>query len=129
VLGHYVVSLDDLVEGRRHPDGICTATFGIDIHPIRAADRDHAKTPRVRPYHIPYRALVPRGPDGLLVAGRCISGTHEAHASYRVTGNCVATGEAAGLAAARSAASGTPPRSLDGPALRAALQLRGTLLD
>ena len=129
IMGGYVVSLDDLTEGRRHADGICTATFGIDIHPIRPADRDHAKMPRVKPYHIPYRSLVPRGIEGLLVAGRCISGTHEAHASYRVTGNCVAMGEAAGLAAAWCAAQGTPPRTLDGARLRHALQEQGTIVD
>ena len=129
ILGDAVVSLDDLLEGRRHPDGICTATFGIDIHPIRAADHDHVQAPRVRPYHIPYRALVPRHVEGLLVAGRCISGTHEAHASYRVTGNCVAMGEAAGLAAAWCAAQGIAPRALDGARLRHALEDRGTILD
>jgi len=129
VLGGYVVTLDDLVAGRRHPDGICTATFNIDIHPIKPADGDHARTPRVKPYHIPYRSLVPRRLDGLLMAGRCISGTHEAHASYRVTGDCVAMGEAAGLAAAWCAAEGIAPRRLDGARLRRELLARKTLLD
>ncbi len=63
------------------------------------------------------------------MAGRCISGTHEAHASYRVTGDCTAMGEAAGLAAARCAAQGIPPRRLDGARLREELKQRGTLRD
>ena len=129
VMGDYVVTLDDMVAGRRHPDGICTATFNVDIHPIKPADGDHARTPRIKPYHIPYRSLVPRRIDGLLMAGRCISGTHEAHASYRVTGDCTAMGEAAGLAAARCAAEGIAPRRLDGARLRRELLARKTLLD
>ena len=48
-----------------------------------------------KPYHIPYRSLVPLKVENLLVAGRCISGSYEAHASYRVTGDCVAMGQAA----------------------------------
>ena len=129
VLGGHVVSLDDMVQGRRHPDGICLATFNVDIHPIRPADGDHARTPRVRPYHIPYRSLVPRRIDGLLMAGRCISGSHEAHASYRVTGDCTAMGEAAGLAAAWCARDSLAPRAVDGAALRRELKARGTILD
>jgi succinate dehydrogenase/fumarate reductase flavoprotein subunit len=57
----------------------------------------------MKPYDIPLRALIARDVDGLLLAGRCISGDFYAHASYRVTGNSVATGEAAGVLAAISA--------------------------
>ena len=51
---------------------------------------------KVKPYQIPFRAMTPKGYDGIVVAGRCISGTHEAMASYRVTGNCCQMGENAG---------------------------------
>ncbi|HUT34880.1 MAG TPA: FAD-dependent oxidoreductase [Planctomycetota bacterium] len=129
VLGEYVVTLDDMVAGRRHPDGICLASFNVDIHPLRPADRDHARRPAIKPYHIPYRSLVPRRLERLLVAGRCISGTHEAHASYRVTGDCVAMGEAAGLAAAWCATAGLTPRAIDGAKLRQALKTRGSIVD
>jgi len=80
------------------------------------------------PYEIPYRCLVPGEVGGLLVAGRCISGTHEAHASYRVTGTCVATGQAAGLAAAWASARGLSPSQVDGPELRSGLIERGVSL-
>ena len=43
VLGEHVVSLEDMVAGRRHPDGICLASFNVDIHPIKPADRDSAR--------------------------------------------------------------------------------------
>jgi hypothetical protein len=63
-------------------------------------------------YQIPYRALVAKDVKGLLMAGRCISGSWLAHASYRVTGTAVSLGEAAGKAAARSALSGRLPHEL-----------------
>jgi hypothetical protein len=63
----------------------------------------------------------------LLVAGRCVSATHEALASSRVTGVCMAIGEAAGLAAARAAASGVAPGDVDGERLKADLVSSGTL--
>ena len=66
---------------------------------IRIID-DSQQCHAVKPYGIPYRCLIPKNSERLLVAGRCISGTSEAMASYRVTGNCAAIGEAAGIAAA-----------------------------
>ncbi len=63
----------------------------------------------MRPYDIPIRACIAAGVDGLLMAGRCISGDWYAHASYRVTGEAVRLGEAAGTLAALSAEQGRPP--------------------
>ena len=79
----------------------------------------------MKPYEIPYRCLLPLGVEGLLVAGRCISGSHEAHASYRVTGNCMAMGQAAGLAGAWAAAESRTPSALDGRQLRSRLATLG----
>jgi succinate dehydrogenase/fumarate reductase flavoprotein subunit len=64
---------------------------------------------KVKPYDIPLRALIARDVDGLMMAGRCISGDFIAHASYRVTGNSVAMGEAAGATAAVAAKHKTAP--------------------
>lgn len=94
--GEYTLTEEDLTEGRRFPDGIAEVTFNIDIH---SPDNSSQKCAAVQPYLIPYRCLIPKGIGGLLVAGRCISGTHVAMSSYRVTGNCIAMGEAAGYAA------------------------------
>ncbi|MHB1485214.1 MAG: FAD-dependent oxidoreductase [Saccharofermentanales bacterium] len=95
--GEYTVTIDDLDNGTQFYDGITTVTFCVDIH----EDGVESQTVKgVTPYQIPYRSLIPKGIDNLLVAGRCISGTHEAMASYRVTGDCCAMGEAAGNAAA-----------------------------
>jgi hypothetical protein len=79
----------------------------------------------MKPYEIPYRCLVPQSRSGLLLAGRLISGSHEAHASYRVTGTAMATGQAAGLAAAWAVCDGVAPADVPGAELRRALAERG----
>ena len=73
-------------------------------------------------YGIPYRSLLPKGVEGLLAAGRCISATHEADGYTRVIPSCMLTGgQAAGTAAALAALSGTTPRNVDVRRLQARL--------
>ena len=93
-----------------------------------ATAEDLAVARGTRPYDIPYRCFLPKEADGLLAAGRCISGTHKAHSSYRVMNICMAMGEAAGIAAALSAQKGVPPRALDVKDIQAALQKAGVTL-
>lgn len=97
ILGEYTLTKEDCMEGRQFYDGIVTATFNMDVHNPEDIQQTCYDT---KPYQIPYRCLIPKGKEGLLVAGRCISGSFEAQSSYRVTGNCIAMGEAAGNAAA-----------------------------
>ena len=66
----------------------------------------------MKPYDIPLRALIARDVDGLMMAGRCNSGGFIAHASYRVTGNAVAMGEAAGATAAVAAMNKSAPHDV-----------------
>jgi len=80
-----------------------------------------AKPHRSQPYDIPLRALIARDVDGLLMAGRCISSDFIAHSSYRVTGNAVAMGQAAGVCAARAALSDTLPHKVRWCEVKAAL--------
>lgn len=115
--GRYTVTREDLVTGARHADGVARATFGVDIH---AADRESNRRQTIshggfatRPYDIPLRALVAKDVDGLMMAGRCISGDFVAHASYRVTGNAVAMGEAGGTVAAIAAKTKRLPHEVD----------------
>ena len=110
IRGEYTMTVEDLLCGRTFPDAVASSAFNIDIH---HADDDSQHTVDVPRYEIPYRALIPVGLEGLLVAGRCISGTHEAQASYRVTGDCSEMGEAAGLAAAEAALRGVGVREVD----------------
>ncbi len=109
-LGEYVLTGDDAINGAQFYDGITTVTFDIDIHCPDSTGQDNA---RVKPYQIPFRCLIPFGIDGLLTAGRCISGNHVAHSSYRVTGNCMAMGEAAGIAASIAIKDGCRIREVD----------------
>lgn len=116
IRGRYQITADDLENGLRHPEAVCRATFAIDVHALSMAGNQTVdgsfRQSGLRPYDIPYPALVAADVDGLLMAGRCISGDFIAHSSYRVTGNAVAMGEAAGLAAARSLAMQVLPHEL-----------------
>lgn len=126
IRGGYILDADDLRAGRAFADGIAGCRFNVDIHELAPGEHDGemARTP-VRPYEIPFRCLQPEGLGHLLTAGRCISGSHVAHASYRVTGTCMATGQAAGLAAALAAAERSDVQRLDGARVRHELVQRG----
>jgi hypothetical protein len=116
IRGRYVVSKEDVIAGVRHDDAVVRPTFVVDIHALSAEiNKTSAYTNagvRVKPYDIPLRALVARDVDGLLMAGRCISGDFIAHASYRVTGNATSMGEAAGAVAALAAKTGRLPHDV-----------------
>ena len=118
--GHYRVTRDDLVAGTRHDDAVCRVTFPVDVHSTDPAKDKGIVTDGVaaRHYDIPYRALIARDVDGLLTAGRCISGDFLAHSSYRVTGNAVAMGQAAGTAAALAAKTDRLPQEIPFAELR-----------
>ena len=124
IAGVYRLSLDDLRNGSRFDDGICPVSFGVDVHaPDRPAVR--APHPQVRPYQIPYRALVPEDADNLLLCGRLLSGDFHAHASYRVICNMMTVGEAVGCAANFIVAENVSPRSLDGRRVKEYMRQRG----
>jgi len=80
-------------------------------------------------HDVPYRAILPEKLDGLLMGGRCISATHVAASAGKSMGNCVATGHAAGLAAAMSVKKGIIPRELKVAQLQDALRADGVDLD
>ena len=112
--GRYRLTATDLLEGARFEDAVCRVTMGIDVHstdPTRTRIVEE-KPHKSQPYDIPLRALIAADVDGLLLAGRCISGDFIAHSSYRVTGNAVAMGEAAGVTAALAVADGCPPHEV-----------------
>lgn len=113
-VGDYIISDNDVETGARHEDVIVhKAWFLIDIHNPAGGGQAEKHSQPATPYDIPYRSLLPQGIEGLLLSGRNISGTHRAHASYRVMGVALATGQAAGTAAALSAMENVTPRALD----------------
>jgi len=114
--GRYTVTVDDAVAARTHEDAVCRVTFGIDVHSTSKTHSTGIEGGKVKgltkPYDIPLRALIAKDADGLLMAGRCISGDFLAHSSYRVTGNAVAMGEAAGICAAVAASKKCMPHEV-----------------
>lgn len=122
--GRHTLTLEDLRAGRKFEDAVTFGAFGVDIHDVKPGEKSAHGT-KIRPYEVPYRCLLPESVRGLIFAGRCISGTHEAHASYRVTGTCMGTGQAAGLAAAMAARENRSPEEIEGRSLRRALETRG----
>ncbi len=116
ILGRYIVTKDDVVNGARQDDAVVRPTFPVDIHAMTAEGNKTSpysgRGVKVKPYDIPLRALIAKDVDGLMMAGRCISGDFIAHASYRVTGNSVAMGEAAGATAAVAAKNQTFPHNV-----------------
>lgn len=142
--GEYVVSQKDILEAPRHEDPIVVSSFPIDSHdvqrvarpdgtvvnegtifPVRMAGRPHG-----HPYHVPYRAVVPRRRecDNLLVPV-ALSCTHVALASIRVEPTWMLLGQSAGIAAALSARKDVAVQDLDYPALRDRLLAQGQVLD
>jgi hypothetical protein len=118
--GEYRVTDDDLRASRHFPDGVARlGAFLLDYRLYEPAGLD---------YDIPYRCLVPRGIDGLLAAGRCVSADYPAANSLRLIAPCFATGQAAGAAAALAARQGVPPRAVPAAELRAALVRQGVHL-
>lgn len=96
IIGEYTLTGKDSVEGSHFDDSIAADASALDIHDPKGADVDFQG---LRPYEIPYRTLLPMGVEQLLVAGRCISADHAAHARSRNMPACMATGQAAGIAA------------------------------
>jgi hypothetical protein len=116
IRGRYVVEKEDLVTGARHEDAVTRATYIVDVHALSSEQNKKVAWSdsgvKTKPYDIPLRALLASDVDGLMMAGRCISGDFIAHASYRVTGNAVAMGEAAGAVAAVAARSKRAPHDV-----------------
>ncbi len=128
VHGDYRLTRDDVLGGRRFEDEIALCGAPIEDHHA-GGDTAWRYVGDGGVYGIPYRTLLPAGIGGLLVAGRCFSATHDAHASARSMATCMAMGQAAGTAAAMAAAGGVTPRQLDPDGLRVRLASDGALLD
>lgn len=148
IIGEYVLNADDVLKVRKFDDAVARGAWFIDIHcplgrigpyshvcssnckiePPCKVLREHKDKlldeiylPKDEWYDIPYRCLVPKKIDNLLVSGRCASFTHEAMAATRVMGTCMAIGQAVGTAAALAVDGKVKPRELDVSLLQNAL--------
>lgn len=129
--GHATITEEDIRSARVFPDWAVTyASFNFDVHNMtgNGLDATGAQDAFAATYYtIPYGCLVPREIDGLLLAGRNISGTHMAHANYRVMPICANMGQAAGIAAALCVQEGVRPRDVDVKVLQKRLLENGVL--
>lgn len=125
IRGDYSLTGDEVLGGAHFDDAIARGIYLLDIHNPAEVAKPSALILLDQPYSIPYRCLLPVGLEGLLVAGRCISGDHLALASYRVQSHAMALGQAAGTAAALSVREHCLPRQLDPQILRNSLREAG----
>ena len=128
--GLYTLTGQDAYEGRKFEDSVSRGYFPIDLHnPDGATGYGNGGVWMVLKdtFDIPYRSLVPKHIDGLLLSGRCISGTSEAHGSYRTQGGMLGIGQAAGAAAAVCVRNQAQPRQQDVKEIQAALDQLGGL--
>ena len=128
VMGDYVLTAEDLLSSKCFEDTVALGGYPIDIHNPTGAKTETTHLKPGQFYYIPYKALIASGFENLLVCGRCLSATHEAGAAIRVTPIAMATGQAAGAAAALSAQARISCRALDYKKLeKALLELGATL--
>lgn len=125
--GEYRLSRADVLAARDFDDAIARCGAPIEEHHA-GGDTRWEYLPTGGTYGIPFRCLVPRDVDGLLVAGRCLSADHDAHASVRSMGQCMAMGQAAGVAAGLAVRAGIAPRAVSVTALRDRLVTLGAVL-
>ena len=128
IIGEYILTVDDVLEARKFDDAIARASYPVDIHNPTGIGTILQRLPEGQWYEVPLRCLIPKGVDNLLVAGRCISGTHEAHSSYRVTPTAMATGQAAGVCAALAASSRRQPRMVNAAEVQFKLRQQGAIV-
>jgi hypothetical protein len=119
IKGEYVLTGEDVLGGTHFEDSIGADASALDIHDPKGADVDFRG---MVPYEIPYRCLVPLNVEQLLVAGRCISADHDAHARSRNMPACMATGQAAGIAAAIAIEKGITVREVPVAEIQQALR-------
>lgn len=116
--GEYVLTEQDIYEARTFDDWVVKdAHFNFDVHNMSGSGLDETglqkEFKQKKGYEIPYRCLLPKDTINVLLAGRCISGTHLAHSSYRAMPICMAMGEGAGYAAAIAVKRQIPLRAVD----------------
>ena len=124
----YAGAQGDFIQARKLEDTIGLCGAPIENHHT-GADTVWQYLPDGATVGIPYRALVVRDAANVLVAGRCFSATHDAHASVRSMAQCMAMGQAAGTAAGTAVTSGRDPRDLDSNMLRDRLRRDGAILE
>ncbi|MGE9289882.1 MAG: FAD-dependent oxidoreductase, partial [Puniceicoccales bacterium] len=110
--GEVFISAEDYCTGRVWADSYCYSFYPIDMHASDGGGIDTRPLQEGTLPTIPLRAMIPKGSEHLLVAGRCVSGDRTANSAFRVQASCMATGQVAGAVAALAAQAGTNLQSV-----------------
>lgn len=129
IVGEHILNQEEMLAYTKFEDGIAACNYDIDIHSPDGSGTSHYYFPSGKYYTIPYGCLVPKDSENLLVAGRCISTTHEAQASIRIMPTVCTLGEAAGVAAAVACEGKTSVKNVDVQKVRAILRENGAVID
>lgn len=126
--GEHILTEEELKNCTKFPDGITLGNYDIDIHNPSGTGTSHYYFKDGEYYSIPYRSLLPKELSNLLVAGRCISATHEAQASVRILPICACMGEAAGTAIAVAKKTGADTHTVNVQAVQEKLKANGAIV-
>ncbi|RDI39999.1 FAD-dependent oxidoreductase [Falsibacillus pallidus] len=129
ILGEYVLTAEDVTNGTKFEDRIAMSAYPIDIHDPKKDYVTFAEVGGDGTFDIPYRCLLPKEIENVLAAGRCISTTHEAFATTRLTPSAMATGQAAGTAASIAVKEGVRPKDINISSLQKILKDNDVILD
>jgi hypothetical protein len=127
--GEYILTGDDLKNMVKFGDTVAVAAYDLDIHNPEGRGTTLYAFQGEDYYYIPYRSLLPKEYDNMLVVGRCISADHEAHSGVRVMPTCATIGEAAGVAFAVVKETGANTRTVDIKKVQERLKLQGAVID
>lgn len=127
IIGEYQMTAEDVLGCKKFEDGIARGNYPVDIHNPNGTGTKLQALPPDGYYNIPLGALIPKGAKNVLVAGRCISATHEAQASIRIMPITCCIGEGAGVAAATALSEGVEIANVDIQKVQAKLTENGAL--
>lgn len=127
--GEHILTADELIGMVDFEDTIALGSYGIDIHNPTGTGTTVYYFKEHEYYRIPYRSLLPKEYDNMLVAGRCLSATHEANSAVRIMPTCACLGEAAGIAISVAKNTHTNTHTLDVKILRDKLREVGAAID
>ncbi len=127
IIGDYILTKDDVLEGRKFSDSITRCGQPIEDHHT-GADTNWIYVKENGYYDIPYRCLIPKGLNNTLTAGRSLAATHDAHASARSSGTAFSMGQAAGLGAVLALEQKNRVRDIDLTILRQNLMKIGAII-
>jgi len=129
VAGEYRITVEDVSNGTKFDDRVAVYGFGMDVHGRSDAEKGNFKIEVAKRYYIPYRSLIPKHCENLLVAGKTLSCMSQAVGGMRCIPAAMAMGQATGVAAAMAISENVTVREISVPALQAELQAQGAILD